>query len=338
MTQFSYPWGCTNTGDGGSDSFSLDVVRQTNMYLNNKTPVSGGVVWWRSSIVPPFSGFANAVDNLLEPSNPSGNTVRIASGVGLVMGTLFLSDENVDFDVSGGNANATDIIVLRRTAASQTVRLALVRGAASSTATVTQTASIWEVKLCEVALNGSGNFSSLTDTRRLAISHTGSSILIDRLQLSSATSRPTISDIPSVFFKNLKVVAELKSEYTPLPTLGAYLYLNNDTGANYTHTYTRNNSGTVSGVNGTVPLIGVVVTSDAAVNAAQRSTLEMIIPNPNEAYWKNCVGQLVSLGNTINFGVEWQSTASITSIGFECTAGANDDFDVGTDIRVYGIV
>lgn len=158
MTEFSFPWGCTVAGDGGVNSFSLEIVEKMNRYLNNVNPDTDGVIRWTQS---PFAGLLNA-------TNPSGSIVRIASGIGMVEGWLYESDSNVDFDVSGGNANATDLIVLRRSnpgSLPQTVRLAHKRGPASGSATVTQTASVWEVALWEVDLDGSGNFSALTDVR-----------------------------------------------------------------------------------------------------------------------------------------------------------------------------
>lgn len=158
MTEFSFPWGCDPTGDGGSGSFSLDIVEDTNKFLSNYDPTLEGVIHWTQA---PHTGDLGA-------TNPAGNTVRIATGVGMVEGWLYTNDANVDFNVGGGNANATDLIVLRRSnpgVLPQTVRLALVRGPAAGVATVTQTASVWEVALWQVVLDGAGNFSSLNDVR-----------------------------------------------------------------------------------------------------------------------------------------------------------------------------
>lgn len=232
MTQKSFPWGCTNTGDGGPSSFSLDVVYTTNMLLNNVDPSSDGVIWWKSGIVLPFAGFVNASDGLLKPTNPSGNTVRIASGIGMVQGWLHASDANADFDVSGGNASATDIIVLRRDASGQTVRLAHKRGAASSVATVTQTAATWEVKIAEVVLDGSGNFSSLNDVRQLCRPPVGAWVPIETLE-GDGTDEIVFDEIPP-FFTNLLITGNGRSTYPSVPIDTFSVYFNGDSSSYYT--------------------------------------------------------------------------------------------------------
>lgn len=159
MTEFSFPWGCDPTGDGGTGSFTVDVVQKMNMYLANPNRNLWGVIYY---INAPYTG-------LLAATNPGGNIVRIASGLGLVEGWLYENDSTVDFDVTGGAANATDLIVLRRSnpgAAPQTVRLELVRGPAGGTAVVTQNASVWEIALWQVQLTAAGNFSALVDVRQ----------------------------------------------------------------------------------------------------------------------------------------------------------------------------
>ena len=47
-----------------------------------------------------------------------------------------------------------------------TVRLAHLRGPVGGAATVTQNSLVWEVPIAEVLLDGSGDFSALTDVRR----------------------------------------------------------------------------------------------------------------------------------------------------------------------------
>lgn len=169
MTQLSFCWSCTNTGDGGPTSFSVEIVEAFLRFGGNFNQLDAGVIYWMDNTV--FPGFTNpiggtpATNYLLTPSNPVGNTVRIKPGAGMVEGWFYISDADIDTDVSGGNANATDIIGLRRDIAAQTVRLFHGRGAAASTYSLVQTSATWEIPLVEVLLDGSGNYSSHTDVR-----------------------------------------------------------------------------------------------------------------------------------------------------------------------------
>lgn len=163
MTQLSFPWNCTNPVVGDASPYDLEIVEARSRLLGNFRPNADGVVYWTNST--PFPDVTNPTDELLRPQFVSGNTVRINPGVGMVQGWLFLNDADVDFNVSGGNANAVDIIGLRRDLAANTVRLFHGRGAASSTYSLVQTTAIWEIPLMRVTLNGSGNYSSFQDVR-----------------------------------------------------------------------------------------------------------------------------------------------------------------------------
>jgi hypothetical protein len=140
-----------------------------NQFIGNTQPNSEGVIYWESA--SPFLQYATPLNGLLAPSRV-GNVVTIANGVGMVQGWVFTNTDDVDFDFSAdpGNASATDLIVLERgdPAAAQTVRLARVKGAASTLATVTQTATVWQIALAQVPLSAGGLPTGLTDVRRFA--------------------------------------------------------------------------------------------------------------------------------------------------------------------------
>ena len=168
----SFPWGCGTTGDGGLNSWTLEKVSIQNMMSMNVNPSDSGVVYWSDPTALP--GFTNPSDELYAATNPSGDTVRIASGVGMIKGWLHISDDDVDFDVSGGVANAIDVIGLRLDLLSQTVRLFHGRGpSAFNPYVLVQTATIWEVELVQVNLDGSGNYSTHGFTGRFCSSPTG---------------------------------------------------------------------------------------------------------------------------------------------------------------------
>ena len=166
MTQDSWPWNCSPlVGDAGAVTVN-DLVNAQQFGANTQ-PNSEGVVYWTST--NPLPGGSVAVDGLLEPSL-AGDVVTIASGVGMVQGWNYVNTADVDFDFAAapGNANATDLIVLERGDPTSTlsVRLARVQGAASTVATVTQSEALWQVAIAQVALDGSGLPTSITDVRR----------------------------------------------------------------------------------------------------------------------------------------------------------------------------
>jgi len=165
MTQDSWPWNCSPlAGDAGAVTVN-DLVN-ANQLLGNTAPNGDGVIYWTST--NPLVGGTAPVDGLLEPSL-AGDVVTIASGVGAVQGWLYVNTDDVDFDFAAtpGNANATDLIVLERGDPTSTlsVRLARVQGAVSSVATVTQSEALWQVAIAQVALDGSGLPTSITDVR-----------------------------------------------------------------------------------------------------------------------------------------------------------------------------
>lgn len=170
----SWNYDCTIGGDAEAIS-QEDWARSRNVFRAIDRTAEGVVATEHSS----YSG-------LLAPSAPGGNVVRIASGAALVNGYEYYNDADVDFDVSGGAANATDLIVLRSSPASGLVRLALVRGSAGGMATVTQNATTWEIAIAEVTLDSSGDFSSLADARRFL--HNPGARLVDRRQGGSASA------------------------------------------------------------------------------------------------------------------------------------------------------
>lgn len=220
MAEFSFPWSALVAGDGGPSAYTLAVVEDTNKFLSNINPTTSGVVWWQQT--------PNA--NLLAPSTPGGGLVRVASGVGMVEGWVYTSDANVDFDIDAapGNASATDIIVLQRVAASQTVRLARIAGAAASKAVLTQTAATWEIPIVDVILDGAGALASITDARKLALPP-GTVVQIGE---STAVGGATFSNIPPLF-SNLRMVGRARASGFAIPGAAFTLKFNESLGFEY---------------------------------------------------------------------------------------------------------
>jgi hypothetical protein len=278
---------------------------------------------------------------LAVPSNPGGNTVRIANGAALVNGYVWWSDANEDFDVSGGNANATDLIVLRSTPATGLVRLALVRGAVASTATVTQTAATWEIAIAEVLLDGSGNFSALTDVREPCLPK-GAVIPLEQKVITSAVAGFSMSSIPSLF-SHLLIEAYARSD-DPAPLDSATIGFNSDVGANYVYSEVRGQNGAVTHLSGNGRFAFDSVTAATGVANYFDGCTIRIQNYSNTTNYKvaNIVGgaagsAVTSASGLLSFSgsVWWANTAAINSVEF---AMVNGNFDVGCVFSLYGIV
>jgi hypothetical protein len=166
MAQDSFPWGC-NPATGDAGAVTVNDLVNAQQFGSNPNPNQDGVVYWTST--NPLPGGAVAVNGLLAASL-AGSTVNIATGIGMVQGWNFVNDATVAFDFAAdpGNASATDLIVLERgdPATNLTVRLARVKGAASTLATVTQSEALWQVAIAQVPLSAGGLPTSVVDVRR----------------------------------------------------------------------------------------------------------------------------------------------------------------------------
>lgn len=197
MTQFSWNYSCDpDTGDAGP--LTAENLAAARLFLGLGNPKEAGVVFWNDDTpanilfpgTPPgLSG--NPLDGLLEVSNAGGGAIEVATGVGFVLGRLFVNDDVVSFDTESdpGEAGATDLIVLRRNnlaAVEQSIRVIRKKATSpSSTAVVQQDGTIWEVALAEILLDGSGELDTVTDVRRL-VSSPDIALLVQR-QGGSAT-------------------------------------------------------------------------------------------------------------------------------------------------------
>jgi hypothetical protein len=166
MAQDSFPWGC-NPATGDAGAVTVNDLVNAQQFGSNPNPNQDGVVYWTST--NPLPGGTNSVNGLLN-AVLDGNRVHVATGIGIVQGWNFVNDVTVTFNFATdpGNASATDLIVLERgdPATDLTVRLARVKGAASSTATVTQSEALWQVEIARVTLDAGGLPTDVVDRRR----------------------------------------------------------------------------------------------------------------------------------------------------------------------------
>jgi len=143
MAELSYYWGGTALGDAvqapySDDEFS-DIWRK--LFMQDRT---------RQGVV---GGYANE----LEVTNPVGTTVRVDTGAALVDGKFYENDATVDF--AAGVAGQAYRVVLRKTWATQQIRLALLGPAGVNPVPLTQTDGVtWEISLCRVT-NAAGTLT-----------------------------------------------------------------------------------------------------------------------------------------------------------------------------------
>lgn len=162
MAEDSWMYGC---GVGDARAISAEDWHLFNDVLLCANRALQGVI--DITTYPGYTG-------LLAATNPAGNTVRIASGLALVVGILYKNSANVDFDVTGpGGGAQTDLIVLRYTVLNNEVRLAHKQGVpGGAAATVQQDAAIWEIPIVTVFKAAGANLTSITDSR-VYLHHTG---------------------------------------------------------------------------------------------------------------------------------------------------------------------
>lgn len=153
MTETSYPWQGTVTGDAGPYSHIDWGVAWGHLH-NSPARIPGNEdagVLQNSAEMPGFGLQAS-------PTAPASGSIDIGPGAALVDGTLYLSDdtENIVFASNASGSTRIDTVVLRKNYTAQTIRLAVVQGTPAATPvppTLTRTAgTLWEVPLVDVVL------------------------------------------------------------------------------------------------------------------------------------------------------------------------------------------
>jgi len=152
MTEKSYPWGGSSIGDCGPYSNEDWSKMYREAFFNYGS--TGSALY--------------NIGNMLEVTNPAGATIRVASGIAQVHGVYYANDANVDLTVvQPGSGSNYYRVVLRKTWASQTIRIALTDVSTVSLPAVTQSdGSVWEVSLAGVQITNTGTVT-ITDERYL---------------------------------------------------------------------------------------------------------------------------------------------------------------------------
>lgn len=151
MAETSLPWANTGVGDG--QAYNDDEWSDTWRKLFTVDRTVQGVI----------PGYANE----LAVSNSGGVTIRVATGAAVVDGKFYESTANVDNTVVAPGAGSNYYrIVLRKSWAGQTVRVAMLGPNAVAPDAVTQNdGTTWEISLATVQITSAGAIT-VTDTRR----------------------------------------------------------------------------------------------------------------------------------------------------------------------------
>jgi len=146
MAETSYLWDNPGTGDSPALGYGNDTLNQVIFrMLFNGTGDQGVLLGWR---------------NDLEVTDGGVDTATVLTGGALLYGVWYETNANVDVDINayrGGNC----LIIVRASWATQTARIV-----ARAVGALTQTAGVtYEIPLANVAIDGAGAITLITDTR-----------------------------------------------------------------------------------------------------------------------------------------------------------------------------
>jgi len=171
MTQTSFPWDGTVTGDADMSSYDQDEMAVFWSIMNLYDQTVQGVLYRNDTVR--INGVDYDLSKHLEVTNPSGHTLRVASGAAVVAGWCGPNSANVDFTTTDDGTAITNPgagtnyyrVVSRVTWADKTVRLAVLDVDTSAPVAVIQTwGDTWEVSHFTAAITAA-DVVTLTDTR-----------------------------------------------------------------------------------------------------------------------------------------------------------------------------
>lgn len=181
MTERSRFWNGTGPGDASEAPYDAPTeFAQVMMALGGQHNLGA-----RSSIM--------ATHENLNQSIPGANTVRIKSGTALVYGTWYENDASIDINIpTPAGATRIDLIVARKSWASQTVRLTRIAGAegGAAPAVVRIVGTTWDMVICQVSIT-TGGVMTITDYRQLSARD---QIMCEEFTLANGASRRVLLD------------------------------------------------------------------------------------------------------------------------------------------------
>ncbi len=338
MTEISYFWGGTSPGDAVNAPYDNDEWSDLwrKLFMRDRT----------------IQGVLESYTNGLVVTNPSGNTLRVATGGALVDGKFYENDANVDNSIATPSVSTRiDRVVLRKSWAAQTIRVAVLTGVeGGGVPTITQTDGVtWEIPLAQASI-----------TTAPAIT------LTDEINFART---PLVSSSVSAFISIETIVAggsDAIIDFLNIPTTYQHLFIigsgamggavveadlelrfNNDSGANY-------NEVNMGGENASALAASAAATNEILVGqikgasgtADHASQLQINIPNYKDTvFFKTVMGESGHIPNVtladfavkINSGI-WEDTAAISRITLLSTTGSAGNFVSGSTFSLYGLL
>lgn len=338
MTEKSFYWSNIAIGDGvystyDDDEFS-DIWRK--MFMRDRTT----------------QGYIERYENELRVSEPAGGTIRVATGAALVDGKFYETDANVDTVVPAPAVSTRyDRVVLRKSWANQTVRVAIVQGVegAGVPPAVTQTDGVtWEISLATYSIT-TLSVITITDDRtpaRMPLGLLNASDYVELETLYGDRSSAIISfENISPEYKHLVISGQGRGDGAILES-DVNVRFNADSGANYQYQDLRGENAAASAAAATGTnniLIGQAPC--ASGDNYHASSFEILIPNYiNTVFYKQLISKNIHIPNTvvanfanINVGGMWFDSSLIDQIELVLTTASAGNWDIGTIFTLYGL-
>lgn len=335
MTERSYVWAHSSVGDGVYSPYDNDEWSDIWRKLFQKDRTAQG----------PIEDY----ENELEVSNPAGTTIRVATGAALVDGKFYETDDNVDtVIVAPAVATRIDRVVLRKSWAAQTVRVAILTGVeGGGLPALTQAEdATWEIPLAYYSIT-TGSAITISDEREFSRTPldggTGDECGFTEIETITADGTSTEIDFTSIpaTYKHLKIVGQARVAGAVVQT-DLNLRFNGDVGANYDEQHTKGENAVASATSAagqTEITLGDVPGATGIANHANGVFIE--IPNyAGTTFFKTLVGMLISIPNVTiadfqinHFGGLWEDTSAINQITLISGSG---NFISGSTFTLYG--
>lgn len=338
MTEISFYWSNVAVGDGVYSSYDDDEFSDIWRKLFCKDRTTQGVI--------------RDYESELEVTNPSGTTIRVPSGAALVDGKFYENDANVDTVlVAPAVATRKDRVILRKSWAAQTVRIAILTGVeGGGVPALTQTEGVtWEIPLATIAIT-TGSAITITDERSFLVSPLSQSIsanawiLIEEKTIAGTETSIDFNDIPQDY-KQLIIVGVLRHSNASV-NVDLGMTFNGDSGANYDNQNFRGANATTSAGAATGDNeIDLNVIPAASGIANHVGIIHIEIPFYSDTtFFKTSNASIGSIPNTtiadFDIGGEsglWQSSNAITDISLFSPSNPATAFASGK-IALYGVV
>lgn len=338
MAEISYYWSNEAIGDGVESPYSDDEFSDIWRKLFVEDRTTQGVL----------RGYANE----LEVTNPAGTTIRVATGAGMVDGKFYETDAVVDNAIAApAVATRKDRVVLQKSWAAQTVRVAILTGVeGGGVPALTQTDGVtWEIPLATITIT-TGSAITITDERAWIVSPLsnevgdGNWVLIEEKTLAGTEASIIFTNIPQDY-RSLILIGMLRHQRAAVVTdLG--LRFNYDGGANYSRESLRANNATPSASAATgqtrIDLQNIVANNGIANHV---SFVMFEIPYYKDTtFYKTVLSQIgtipnVTVGNYY-LGEEsgiWANTNAIVAFTLYSPGAPATAFVAGCKLALYGV-